>query len=210
MRPRKDRETYFRGKSVVLTKRDELAYSRVLREFDPEISDIGDICNLDRNPLWKDHTLLRVSPPEEKERLRRLQEMGVSIRGYQVVLDFRRSKWKWLDPAKKWAFDLPLLDWGEVSVGFRMGDEELKRFAGKVLRLVDKVTWKRTGLGLDACRWSQAGCNERRGLGDGRVINPGEKIELNKYYDDSLWDDRLPDEATSDGWIWQQPDEWEE
>ena len=64
-----------------------------------------------------------------------------------------------------------------------------------LLRLVGKITWKRGPFGLDACRWSQSGGEVRRGLGSGELIDPNEKIELNKYYDDSLWDDAgLPDE----------------
>lgn len=43
----------------------------------------------------------------------------------------------------------------------------------------------------DACRWSQTGGRVRRGLGNGQLIDPAEKIELNRYYDDSLWDDGL-------------------
>ena len=88
------------------------------------------------------------------------------------------------------------MNWGAVVVAYPMGDDELKQFAGKILRLVDKVTWKRTGYGLDACRWSQSGGAERRGLGSGVLIDPNIKIEFNKYYDDALWDDRLPDEPT--------------
>lgn len=82
-----------------------------------------------------------------------------------------------------------MLDWAEIVVGFPNGDDGFKKYAGKVLRLVDKITWKRQGFGLHACQWSQAGGTERRGLGSGILINPSEKIELNKYYDDALWDD---------------------
>jgi len=104
-----------------------------------------------------------------------------------------RSKWEWLDPSKKWAFDLPLLGWGTLIVGFPRDDEVMKKYAGKLLRLVNKVACKGGGYGLDACLWSQAGgIGERRGLGSGYCVDPSEEIKLNKYYDDSLWDDRLP------------------
>jgi len=36
----------------------------------------------------------------------------------------------------------------------------------------------------------------RRAVGSGVQIPPDEPIKLNRYYDDSLWDDRLPDEPT--------------
>jgi|GEM_PF-2968275 hypothetical protein len=37
----------------------------------------------------------------------------------------------------------------------------------------------------------------QRGLGLGELIDPEEVIELNKYYDDDLWDDGLTESATS-------------
>ena len=74
-------------------------------------------------------------------------------------------------------------------MGFPNGDGDFKKYAGRVLRLVDKITWKRGSFGLHACKWSQAGGSDRRGLGSGILIDPSEKIELNKYYDDALWDD---------------------
>jgi len=33
-------------------------------------------------------------------------------------------------------------------------------------------------------------------MGAGFLIDPEEKIDHNKYYDDSLWDDGLPPEST--------------
>jgi hypothetical protein len=204
---RTDRQTYFRSKSVVLTQRDELAYSRVLREFDPDVQfycytyrpSEGN-CTLaptlahgDRDECW-----IEVCDPEEKLRMRLYDELGLQdVRTDRVSLKLRKSYWNWVDPTKKWAFDPPLLDWGEVSVGYPAGNEELKKFAGKLLRLVGKITWKRGPYGLDACRWSQTGGKERRGLGSGELIDPSEEIGLNKYYNDELWDDEgLPDEST--------------
>lgn len=76
----------------------------------------------------------------------------------------------------------------------------MKKFATKVLRLVNKVTWKGDRrYGLEACRWSQAGGDVRRGLGPGWQIDPAEDIQLNKFYDDSLWKDRLPEVSTMRG-----------
>ncbi len=80
-----------------------------------------------------------------------------------------------------------------MVVGYPRDNEALKKFAGQLLRLPNKVTARGNAIGLDACRWSQAGGDERRGLGGGELIDPSEKIELKKYYIDSLWDDRLPE-----------------
>ena len=113
-----------------------------------------------------------------------------------VRLDLERSKWIWLDPSKKWAFDLPLLGSGILGVAFPKRDPETKPFAMKLLRLVNKITWKQYSCGLDACIWSQGGGDTRRAVDPGVQIPPDEPIKFNKYYDDSLWDDRLPDEPT--------------
>ncbi|MEQ8667059.1 MAG: hypothetical protein RIC16_15175 [Rhodospirillales bacterium] len=184
-----------------------MAFSRAVREFCPDMLIAG----------WKHHDgylgspwapnistgddpspgILVPSPGQEERWHLNMEKDAIVVRPI-VHLDLDRSRWERPDPTKKWAFDPPLLGWGEVTVAYPAdGNEEIVRFAGRLSRLVNKVTWKRTGFGLDACRWSQAGQPERRnGLGTGELIDPTEKIALNKYYDDSLWDDRLPDEPT--------------
>ena len=180
-------DTSFRRRSIVFNERDELAYSRVLREFDPGVEFFArteerydaptiEVPNIP-NAISRDVAIVLPTPFEE--------DWG---------LEFERSRREWHDPTKRWAFDSPLLGYGEIVVVFPMGNEPLVKFCMRVVRLRSKVTWKRTGFGLDACRWSQSG--ERRGLGNGVLIDPNEKIELNKYYDDSLWDDRLPEQPT--------------
>ena len=156
-----NRVTYFRGKSVVLTERDELAYSRVLREFCPGVLIAANKYRKDQKQSgWNpniphgdsDKATIMVPSPGQEDRWHLNAEMDMILIRPHVGLDLQRSKWEWMDPTKKWAFDPPLLDWGEVVVGFPKRDEELKRFAGKLLRLVDKTTWKRGKFGLDACR----------------------------------------------------------
>lgn len=195
---RERRETSFRSKSIVLTDLDELAFSRVLREFDPSVrfscfkSDPPQIYTTRMAGIVfeeSDKVFITLSTPIELQRpnAELLSDFRLSPPGLRITVE--RSKWQWPDPTKKWAFDPPLLDWAEIVVGFPNGDDGFKKYAGKVIRLVDKITWNRRGLGLHACLWSQAGGTERRGLGSGILIDPKEKIELNKYYDDSLWDD---------------------
>lgn len=110
---------------------------------------------------------------------------------------YRRSEWDWPDPTKKWAFDPPILDHGDFVAWFPTQDEVMKKFVMRILRLMNKVVWNGDRrYGLDACRWSQAGGKIRRSLGGGRPVDPGADIQLNKYYDDSLWDDNLPQIST--------------
>jgi len=132
--------------------------------------------------------------PGDEQRWQINKKMERILVSPPVQYRLRRSNWEWHDPSKKWAFDLPLLGWGELLVGYPRDDEEMKKFAGKLLRLVNKVTTKGNTFGLDAALWSQSGHpDERRGLGSGLIVDPSEDIKLNKYYDDSLWDDRLPE-----------------
>ncbi|MEQ8667053.1 MAG: hypothetical protein RIC16_15140 [Rhodospirillales bacterium] len=201
-----------------MTERDELAFDRVLREFDPAMK----VACADYDPVKRNSTLVpslphgtaeeahfQVLTPYERERATLFDDLGLGEREQEFGYTLRRSKWKWLDPSIKWAFDPPLLAWGEVTVAYSAdGGEEVAKTAAKLLRLVNKVTWKRTGFGLDACRWSQAGQPARRnGLGNGQLIDPSEPIKLNKYYDDSLWDDCLPDEPTGCRVAYEYPGE---
>lgn len=195
---REHRETSFRRKRVVLTEVDELAFSRVLREFDRNVQfSCLSYGRLRRNTTSMKslvfgesdevHVILDTPAELRRPNAQLLDDFGLA--GWHLRMTLTRSKWDWPDPTKKWAFDPPLLDWAEIVVGFPNGDDGFKKYAGKVLRLVDKITWKRQRFGLHACQWSQAGGTERRGLGSGILIDPSEKIELNKYYDDTLWDD---------------------
>lgn len=189
----------------MLTERDELAFSRALREFCPAVMILGRTSDEPQGrsfPLpniphdCSDRTSIALPAPGQEKQWQLNTDMRCIMVRPRCHLDLRRSSWEWLNPEKKWAFDLPLLGWGEVIVAFPKHDVGTEKFGMKLLRLINKVTWKRTGYGLDACRWSQAGGMERRGLGAGQVIAPNEKIALNKYYDDSLWDDRLPAKST--------------
>lgn len=200
---REHRETSFRTKSVVLDEVDELAFSRVLREFDPTVRFSS---STDARPRIhttrlagivfgeSDDVFINLNDPEELRRPNADLLGAFGLHAYGLRMTLERSNWDWPDPTKKWAFDPPLLDWAKIVVGFPNGDDGFKKYAGKVLRLVDKITWKRQGFGLHACQWSQAGGAERRGLGSGILIEPNEKIELNKYYDDTLWDDGFKSE----------------
>ncbi len=197
----KDRETYFRSKYIGLTERDELAFSRVLREFEPGVMffDNGKVRSEPVSNIpscvsrWLDIAL--PSPGQERQ-----WKLNIETRTQMVApwVSFRmeRSALVWPDPTKKWAFDPPLISFGNLVVGYPKSEPELKLFAMKLLRLVNKVTSKGNCVGLDACLWSQYGGEIRRAVGPGIQIPREEAIKLNKYYDDTLWDDRLPEEPT--------------
>lgn len=189
----------------MLTNRDELAFSRAVREFSPDVLFLGHKPNgTPRDQVLLpnishdagDTTGICVPTPGQERQWRINLEMNALLVRPHVGFYLERSRWEWPDPSKKWTFDLPLYGWGEVGVSFPREDEDLKKFAGKLLRLINKILRKGGFYGLDACLWSQAGIDERRGLGSGKLIDPAETIKLNKYYDDSLWDDQLPPEPT--------------
>tara|TARA_R110000772_G_scaffold49123_6_gene112814 strand:+ start:127514 stop:128137 length:624 start_codon:yes stop_codon:yes gene_type:complete len=197
----KDRKTYFRSKYIALTERDELAFSRVLREFEPGVMffDDGDVRSepVSNIPscLWRRLDIALPSPGQERQ-----WKLNIETRTQMVTpwVSFRmeRSVLVWPDPTKKWAFDPPLISHGHLDVGYPKSEPELKPFAMKLLRLVNKVTTKSNCVGLDAALWSQNGGDVRRGIGPGLQFPRDEVVKLNKYYDDTLWDDRLPDEPT--------------
>jgi hypothetical protein len=188
-----------------MTELDELAFSRVLCELVPDIlfyehggranSRIRRIPNIPASNEWQ--VYFAVPEPNQLAEWARNFDYDRPVVEPALYGFFQRSAWEWPDPTKKWAFDPPLMTEGNISIGFPCRNDDLRRLAEQIARQLSKVTtFGKRRFGLDACRWSQAGGGERRGLGPGVLIDPGEKINLNKYYDDSLWDDRLPDEPT--------------
>ncbi len=197
--------TFYRRSTPVLTLRDELAFSRVLREFCPDVFILADDT---RSPLTERQVIPTIPHSREAQVITALPSPGQEEiwainreRGHVHIhptcwFHLYRSWWEWPMPEKKWAFDPPLLGWARWVGSFPRDNETMKQFVMRVMRLINKVTWKRTGYGLDACLWSQAGKDERHGLGAGHVFPMDETVTLNKYYDDSLWDDSLPPDAS--------------
>ena len=198
----KDRETYFRRKDFVLTEKDELAFTRVLREFSPDVLffDKGDLRSkpVPSIPHCTARWLYIALPSPGQERQWKLNiETESQMIAPWVSFRMERSALTWPDPTKKWAFDPPLISTGHFDVGYPKNEPDLKPFAMKLLRLVNKVTWKTWDTGLDACIWSQSGGETRRAVGPGIQIPRDEPVKLNKYYDDDLWDDDgLPEESS--------------
>jgi hypothetical protein len=189
-----------RSRSVVLNERDELAFSRVLREFCPQTMILEVVTG--RPPVIVPNIpagrifvhICMPSPGHETEwdpsRLLRDPDSEKYCRFH-----YERGCWGWYPTDRNWFFDPPSLEDGLLYVSYPRGDKEMQRFAMRVQRLVNKVLWKGNYVGLDACIWSQTGGVVRRAV-NGKLIDPSADIRLNKYYDDTLWDDRLPDVPT--------------
>lgn len=189
-----------------MTERDELAFSRVLNELVPDLlfyehggranSRLRRIPNIPASNEWQ--VFLAIPGPQQ------LAEWARNFDYVEPVVDsaiygyFQRSAWDWPDPTKKWAFDPPLMAEGNISIGFPRQNDDLRRIAERIVRSLGKVTtFGKQRFGLDACCWSQAGGNVRRAVGPGIQIPRDQPIKLNKYYDDSLWNDAgLPEEPT--------------
>lgn len=203
---RKHGDTCFRQRYFVMTERDELAFSRVLSELVPDILFYEDGCraNSSRRRIssipYSNERQVYFAVPAANQLAEWARNFDFDYPIVQPALygHFSRSTWEWPDPTKKWAFDPPLLAEGRMYAGFPCQNDDLRRLADGIVRSLGKVTtFGKQRLGLDACRWSQSGGKDRRGLGAGTLVDPTEKIELNKYYDDTLWDDAgLPDEPT--------------
>jgi hypothetical protein len=195
-RDRAVREVCFRRRSVVLSERDELAFSRVLREFAPNVlmweygkGHDGIVPNIP-SANWR--AVIAFPSPEQKDFWNGSDhdDKGL-IRRYGAFFYYDRARWEWVPIEKKWVFDPPTMGTGMLDGYFPCGEPELEKFVLRVTRLLGKVT-RYGSLGLDASIWSQTGGVIRRSLSGGPPLDPAAKITLNKYYDDSLWEDRLP------------------
>lgn len=187
-----------------MTERDELAFSRVLRELFPDVTfleddykkHISEMPVLPAIPHAMTRRILIIIPsPGQETRMRLNNETGIVMIKPECRFQFDRSQWEGtLCPDKKWAFDHPILGWGRLSASFPRDDPINKKFAMRVLRSVDKVLYKKT-FGHDACRYCMEG-GPRCALGNG--LRPDEDWSFPNlgYYDDERWDDRLPDGPT--------------
>jgi len=210
---------FSRSVQVAFTERDELAFSRALREFSPQAAiferdgraDSVFTARVPSIPYARTgQVAIDLPVPGQEGEWADSADVVESAKQSICYAEFRRSHWRFLDPREPRSFDPPLLWPGLFCVWFP-NEPELKRFAMRVLRLVDKVSWKPKKepwepgpfwsggpdkRGLAACRWAQAGGSVRRALSSGTRIRPSEDIRLNKYYDDSLWGDSLPETST--------------
>lgn len=197
--------TCWRRHRVVLNESDEVAFSRALREFCPqtrifeENREEAALPNIAHARGWARLHIVMPSPGQEKTWIVPTTYDEVE---HKLICRFtyERSTWVWYFPDRAEQSDPPHMTEGEFVACFPCGNVEMQKFAMKVLRLVRRVTWNPGGyLGLAACRWSQMGGPVRRTVHGGRPIDPAANIRLNKYYDNALWKDRLPDGPTMRG-----------
>ncbi len=198
----------YRSTKLAFTERDELAFSRVLREFSPQTvmfehdgrhEDYAEFDSRIPNiPSSRSFMIDIGMPSPGREGTWKVPETVIQMVEQSICRFFYyRGRWEWASLDHKWVFDPPSLGFGEFVAWYPCADATMKKFAMRVLRLAGKVT--SGSRGLDACIWSQTGGVVRRSIGGGYPLDPGEKFRLNKYYDDSLWDDRLPETSTMRG-----------
>lgn len=190
-------KTFHREKRVVLSPQDELAYSRVLRENFPgamfaEDDYQGHASNFRIIPSIAHSTSDRIQffipSPGQEQRMKINKDFGQILVQPNCRFRYDRSHWEHFhDPSKKFAFDSPLLGWGSLTSSFPADDEMNKKFAAKVLRLVNKVCGV-IPIGYDAMRISFEG-GKRCAVGIGTHINECKPYEHLSYYQDELWDD---------------------
>jgi hypothetical protein len=195
--------TCWRTSRVVLNESDEVAYSRVLREFCPQtrIFDGHYDAALPNIAHASGAARLNIVMPSPGQEQTWIAPTSYDEIHHKLICRFtyERSTWAWYFPDRAEQSDPPHMTPGEFVAMFPCGNVEMQKFAMKVLRLIRKVTWKNKYFGLAASRWSQMGGPVRRTVSGGKPIPPEADIRLNKYYDNSLWDDQLPDLPTMRG-----------
>ena len=181
----------------MLSPRDELAYSRVLREYFPSVLFIQDDfrSNISDLPIIPsiahsetDRIRIIIPSPEQEERMKINQDFNSILVRPICRIHYDRSHWEYFsDPSKKFAFDSPLLGWGSLVASFPRDDEENKKLASKIMRLANKVCGDDV-IGYDSMRISSEG-GKRCAVGIGTHIETAKPFKHIKYYQDDLWDD---------------------
>lgn len=212
-------------REVIFNARDEVAFGRILRERYPTIRFIRDT-----NYLTDDiQTYTRIQdcpgdrmkvfmPKENWQPLILYRGSLPSVRYYLHLprqhFRYQRGCWVWPMLKRKWAFDPPYLESGQVDGAFWKEDDEEKRlFLVAVWRLITKIS-KCIGsswCGYDAMREA---LERPRGLLDGCFRPPdewGSFTEGSPYYNDELWDDNAADhpglDARGDPWLWEDEED---
>lgn len=200
------RDFYHRRCRLVMTNRDELAFSRLVRASFPNtvFAEDNHRDHYNEMPVVASIAVARtnrvrlfVPDPGREERFRTNADFQRVLVPSAVRFAFDRSHWEWpFDPSKKYVFDPPLLGEGQFVASFPKHYETIRKFAMRVLGMTRRVTTGR-GYGLDAMRWTQGVEGERRRLGGGEMWAPPDwRFPDNPFYDDSRWDDRMPPEDT--------------
>jgi hypothetical protein len=193
------KERYF-----ILDERDEIAFTRILRETFPNIRFVDQKrlytpeieihnwlseCNTDYVDAFvpeQDDWSPLILPSSLKGEF----DLHLPQRYFRI----RRSSWTWSTWDRKWAFDDPTLEDGYISGSYycETGDD-VRLFLNTVWRLLTKITVNvgSSWCGYSALRW--AAKKPRRMLRG--AISPLENWSFPEdcpYYRDELWNDDPP------------------
>lgn len=188
----------------ILDERDEIAFTRILRETFPnirfadqrrlytpeiEIHNWLSECNTDYVdafvPEQGDCIPLILPSPLKGEFY-----LDLPQRHFRIY----RSSWTWSTYDRKWAFDDPTLEDGSISGSYyRETGNDVRLFLNTVWRLLTKITVNvgSSWCGFSALNW--AAQKPRRMLRG--AIRPPEDWSFPEdcpYYQDELWDDNPP------------------
>ncbi|MCK5545889.1 MAG: hypothetical protein KAI27_00845 [Rhodospirillaceae bacterium] len=190
------KQTFHRAKCYVLSPRDELAFSRVLREVFPDVMFAQDDyrshpSNMPLIPSIahskKERIQIIIPSPGQEKRMKINHDFNTIMVQPECRFNYDRSHWEYPhDTTRKYAFDFPLLGWGEIVSSYPRDNDIYKKFSGKVMRLINKVC--SGSIGYDAMRISSEG-GKRCCVGVGVHIDEPKPFERIKYYQDDLWDD---------------------
>ena len=179
-------EEDFICEGVIFTKRDELAFSRVLRELCPAAV------------ITQDHGDEAVQSPLAVPNIPHapLQCVAITLPPANCRFEYVRSAFLLADPDKDWAIGKPeLFVLADFTVWFPPSDREAELFARQVIGLLQKVTYRHEAKNPEGLHLFTESESVWHGLGTAQRSDLHEDIRRNKYYDDSLWDDRMPDFA---------------
>lgn len=202
---REKRKQSTKRRQIILDERDEIAFTRVLREKYPNIGFVEQILYSPSECTTKDwfstcHPLGVIDafvPDEEnwQPTFHPSSEDGKhTLQLPRRTFTITRSHWLWALCDGQWGTEHPTLEPSSISGAYCRGtDDDVWLFLDSVWRLLEKITVRVDGVwcGFHALRWASE--NPERTLN--RTSRPAQEWVFpkdNPYYRDELWDDAPP------------------
>lgn len=197
------KEYVTKGRDVVFDECDEIAFVRILREKYPNIKFTDTKRHYDQNitahdwPCECNGSRVKAFVPDFDNWKPLILPLGSKGEHYLHTprrnFTFKRSMWyDWSRWEKKWAFDSPFIEGGEISGAYKKGDEETRLFLNTVWRLSTKITVNLgSWCGYSAIEWAAGGAR-RKMSGIYPAPEDWKFPEDCPYYRDELWDDNPP------------------